>query len=99
MNGRIALNRCVTVQNGVARNAGGGLAGSTLTLIEAVRNLHDLGVSLEDAVAAASAVPARVLRLPQAGRLAVGLPADVVVVSEELAVERVVVEGRVRVAL
>jgi len=89
----------VTVQNGVARNAGGGLAGSTLTLIEAVRNLHDLGVSLEDAVAAASAVPARVLRLPQAGRLAVGLPADVVVVSEELAVERVVVEGRVRVAL
>ena len=66
-------------------------------MIEAIRNLHALGVSLEDAIGAATEVPARVLRLPTAGRLAVGMPADVVVLNEELEIERVLVEGRARV--
>ena len=81
----------------MARGATGALAGSTLTMIEAVRNLHSLGVPLEDAVGAATEVPARVLRLPASGRIGVGLPADVVVLSEELEIERVLVEGRARV--
>ncbi len=77
--------------------ATGALAGSTLTMIEAVRNLHSLGVPFEDAIGAATEVPARVLRLPSSGRIGIGLPADVVVLSEELELERVLVEGRVRV--
>ena len=48
-------------------------------------------------MSAATEVPARVLRLPAAGRIAVGVPADVVVVSDELEIERVLVEGRARV--
>jgi N-acetylglucosamine-6-phosphate deacetylase len=44
------------------------LAGTTLTLLEAVRNLHALGVPFADAVGAATAVPARVL-----GRTDVGV--------------------------
>jgi N-acetylglucosamine-6-phosphate deacetylase len=87
----------VEIRDGVARGATGALAGSTLTLIDAVRNLHSLGVPLEDAVGAATEVPARVLRLPASGRIGVGLPADVVVLSEELEIERVLVEGRARV--
>ena len=87
----------VEIRDGVARGATGALAGSTLTMIEAVRNLHSLGVPLEDAVGAATEVPARVLRLPASGRIGVGLPADVVVLSDELEVERVLVEGRARV--
>ena len=38
-------------------------------MIEAVRNLHSLGVPLEDAIGAATEVPARVLRLPALGRI------------------------------
>jgi N-acetylglucosamine-6-phosphate deacetylase len=87
----------VEIRDGVARGTSGALAGSTLTMIEAVRNLRSLGVPFEDAVGAATEVPARVLRLPAAGRLGVGLPADVVVLSDELEVERVLVEGRARV--
>jgi N-acetylglucosamine-6-phosphate deacetylase len=87
----------VEIRDGVARGTSGALAGSTLTMIEAVRNLHALGVPLEDAVGAATEVPARVLRLPASGRIAIGLPADVVVLSDELEVERVLVEGRARV--
>jgi N-acetylglucosamine-6-phosphate deacetylase len=87
----------IGVRNGVARGPSGALAGSTLTMLEAVRNLHALGASLEDAVTAATEVPARVLRLPAVGRLAVGLPADVVVLTDELEIDRVLVDGRERV--
>jgi N-acetylglucosamine-6-phosphate deacetylase len=66
-------------------------------MIEAVRNLHALGASLEDAIGAATEVPARVLRNPTVGRIGVGLPADVVVLTDELEVERVLVDGRDRV--
>ena len=87
----------VEIRDGVARGATGALAGSTLTMIDAVRHLHSLGVPFEDAVGAATEVPARVLRLPASGRIGVGLPADVVILSEELEIERVLVEGRARV--
>jgi N-acetylglucosamine-6-phosphate deacetylase len=87
----------VEIRDGVARGETGALAGSTLTMIEAVRNLHSLGVPFEDALGAATEVPARVLRLPTLGRIGVGLPADVVVLTEELEIERVLVEGRSRV--
>ena len=89
----------IEIVDGVARGPDGQLAGSTLTMLEAVRNLHALGASFEDAVGAATEVPARVLRNPSVGRLAVGLPADILVLSEELELERVLVEGTDRVAL
>ena len=66
-------------------------------MIDAVRNLHSLGVPLEDAIGAVTEVPARVLRLPSTGRVGFGLPADLVVLSDELEIERVLVEGRARV--
>lgn len=87
----------VQVKDGVARGPGGALAGSTLTMIDSIRNLRALGASLEDAVGAATEVPARVLRVPSAGRLAVGAPADVVVLDDALEIERVVVGGQARV--
>ena len=75
----------------------GMLAGSLLSMIDAVRNLHDLGVSLEDALGAASTVPARALGLSDVGRLDVGLPADVVVLDDALEIESVFVGGEARV--
>ena len=66
----------VEVRDGVVRRDGDGvLAGSVLTMIEAVRNLHALGVPLEAALDAATAVPARVIgaeRRPDRGRRAGG---------------------------
>jgi N-acetylglucosamine-6-phosphate deacetylase len=87
----------VKIRDGVARGPDGQLAGSVLTMIEAVRNLHELGVPLGKALEAASAVPARVLGLPDVGRLAAGAPADVVVVDDNLQIERVLVGGHERV--
>jgi N-acetylglucosamine-6-phosphate deacetylase len=88
----------VEARDGVVRRDGDGvLAGSALTMIEAVRNLHALGVPLEAALDAATAVPARVIGA-DAGRIAVDAAADLVILSEELEIERVLVGGTARVA-
>ena len=44
-----------------------------MTMLQAVRNLHALGVPLADAVAAATSVPARVARRDDVGALVEGL--------------------------
>jgi N-acetylglucosamine-6-phosphate deacetylase len=87
----------VKIRDGVARGPDGQLAGSVLTMIEAVRNLHALGVPLSKALEAASTVPADVLGIPGVGRLAPGAPADIVVVDDNLQIERVLVGGQERV--
>ena len=66
----------VEVRDGVARGAGGMLAGSTVTMIESVRRVHELGVPLPEAVAAATSTPARIAGQPL-GSLAPGATADV----------------------
>jgi len=88
----------VHVHEGTVRGPDGVLAGSVLTMIEAVRNLYGLGASLEEAVAAGTSTPARVLGDPDLGRIGVGLPADVVVLNDRVEIERVLVGGEVRVA-
>ena len=86
-------NRTVTIDAGSARLDDGTLAGSVLTMDAAVRNLVDLGVSLPDAVAAATAVPARAVQRPDMGRLAVGTAADLAIISNDLFVERTLIAG------
>lgn len=83
----------VVVRDGVVRRPDGVLAGSVLTMAAAVRSLVRLGASLEQAVDAATRVPARAARRSDVGALAEGGPADVVVLDEELEVVRVLVWG------
>ena len=70
------------------------LAGSTLTMIDAVRNLHALGVPFEHAVGAATEVPARFLARGDVGFLEPGSPADVVVLDDRLEILAVLCSGR-----
>jgi N-acetylglucosamine-6-phosphate deacetylase len=86
------------VDDGTVRGRHGVLAGSVLSQIEAVRNLHALGVPLDEAVCAATSTPARVLGETSLGRLEVGLPADVVVLSDRVEIERVIVAGDEKIA-
>jgi N-acetylglucosamine-6-phosphate deacetylase len=72
------------------------LAGSMLTMDEAVRNLvRVVGLSLEDALGAATSAPARAAGIEStgAGRLEVGMPADLVVLEDDLAVGATLVGG------
>jgi N-acetylglucosamine-6-phosphate deacetylase len=83
----------VSVRNGVARlTPGGSIAGSTLTQDVALRNAVAAGVPLADAVAALTSTPARALRLA-AGTLDVGQRADLVVLTDDLHVDAVMLAG------
>ena len=88
----------IVVADDVVRSEDGILAGSALTMIEAVRNLVAVDVPLERALEAATSVPARVLGDPTLGRLAPGGPADVVVLDDALEVVRTLVGGETLVA-
>jgi N-acetylglucosamine-6-phosphate deacetylase len=90
--------RTVHAEGGVVRGPEGQLAGSALTMIEAVRNLHALGVELEECLSAASTVPARIARRPDLGRIEVGAPADIVILDDRLEVTRVLMRGEVVVS-
>ncbi len=72
----------------------GTLAGTVLTMIDAVRNLHALGVPFEEAVGAATEVPARLLGRSDVGVLEPGAPADVVVLDDRLEIQSVLCAGR-----
>ena len=81
------------VEDGVARSADQVLAGSTVCMIDAVRNLVTLGAPLDAALAAASTVPARIAARPELGTLAPGSAADIVVLDDSLEIVRVLVRG------
>ena len=83
----------VRVTDGAPRLADGTLAGSVLTMDQAVRNLTAMGAPLADAVHAATRVPARLVGRPDLGVLHEGGTADVAVLDDDLRVSRTVVEG------
>jgi N-acetylglucosamine-6-phosphate deacetylase len=75
----------VTVSGGVCRNADGVLAGSTLTLDRALRNVVALGISLPDAVRMLTLNPASLLGIEfKKGSLRVGADADILLLDEGL---------------
>lgn len=93
--GRIQLGgQTVLVDAVSARLLDGTLAGSLLTLDQAVRNMIAFtGCSLAEAVQMASETPARILGLDHKGRLAAGCAADLVVLDDALQVVRTWTRG------
>jgi N-acetylglucosamine-6-phosphate deacetylase len=86
------------VENGVARSSDDVLAGSTVLMIEAVRNLVSLGAPLAAALGAATQVPARIAGRPELGTLRPGSAADIVILDDRLEVVRVLVRGELAIA-
>jgi N-acetylglucosamine-6-phosphate deacetylase len=84
----------VTVSGGVCRNFEGKLAGSTLTLDRALRNVVALGIPLQDAVRMLTANPAKLLGIEfKKGALRTGADADIVLLDENLQVTNVWTRG------
>jgi N-acetylglucosamine-6-phosphate deacetylase len=88
--GRHRVNKCL----GGVRLADGTLAGSTLTMDQALRNLVGLGLSLSNASRRTSTIAAEHLGLTDRGHLQAGCFADVVVLNHALDVTGVIVEGQ-----
>lgn len=85
----------VRVSDGVARIANGSIAGGTAHLLRClVWAVRECGVSLADAVRAATATPAGIAGLADVGEVRAGGYADLLVVDDELALRRVLYRGR-----
>ncbi|GGC73553.1 N-acetylglucosamine-6-phosphate deacetylase [Undibacterium terreum] len=89
MLGRQVVHKCL----GGVRLEDGTLAGSTLTMDQALRNLVSIGLDLQDASRRVSTYAADYLGLPERGRLQINSYADIVVLDRELNLTAVYVEG------
>jgi N-acetylglucosamine-6-phosphate deacetylase len=84
----------ITVSGGVCRNSEGKLAGSTLTLDRALRNIVGLGASLSDALRMLTLNPATLLGIEhKKGILHANADADIVLLDESLQVTQVLTRG------
>lgn len=88
--GNQTVHKCL----GGVRLEDGTLAGSALTMDQALRNLVQLGLSIEEAIKRVSTFPADYLGLEKKGRLAMMCCADFVILDHDLTVQAVYVEGR-----
>ena len=70
------------------------LAGSSSNLLAEVKNLVSFGFSLEDAVYAVSTAPAKAVRLNNIGSISVGKQADLLLLTDELELESVYIDGK-----
>ncbi len=85
----------VELKDGVARLADSTLAGSTITMIQAVRYLVDeVGLAIADAVGLATVNPARMAGLSAKGDLAPGKDADITIFDSDFRVQRTFIAGR-----
>jgi N-acetylglucosamine-6-phosphate deacetylase len=84
----------ITLSGGVARLTGTDtLAGSAISMLDALRNVVDFGLPLTDAVYNASTAPAQAVGLTDTGSIEVGKCADLVVLDKDLNLVAVFVDG------
>ena len=85
----------ILVDETLAKLPNGKLAGSILTMDQAVRNVVDwTGCSIAEACSMASEIPAKVVGLRSKGTLAPGQDADLVLLDDDLKVAATFREGR-----
>jgi N-acetylglucosamine-6-phosphate deacetylase len=90
----LAGRSCVVEEDACLLADRSALAGSAARMIDLVRTMvNQVGVALPEAVAMASANPARTLGLSAKGNLEVGADADLVVFSREFQVQQTFVGG------
>ena len=85
----------ILLSGGVARLTGGAIAGSAADLYQCMRRAVSFGIPREQAVWAATALPARVIgRESETGAIADGRAADFVICGGELEPEAVYLGGK-----
>jgi len=78
------------------RASDGVIAGSSLTMIEGVRNLISFGVPLESAVKMASANPARIFGLRRRGMISPGFQADLLLANNKFEAQMTIIDGIIK---
>lgn len=85
----------VSVKNGRTQNERGSIAGSVITMLDAVRMAASLGFSTGEIALMASRNPARLIGMPgQFGHITAGTRGDLVVLDSEMNVASAFIAGR-----
>lgn len=86
----------VEVQDGRAYLSDGTLAGSTITLFDAVKRAVEFGIPLEQALYAATYIPAHAVGFDhEIGSIECGKAADLLIVNHDLNLEKVIMRGKI----
>ena len=86
----------ISVKNGRTSNASGNIAGSVITMLDAVRMMRSLGVSDVEVAQMASTNPARLIKMDRDyGSIEEGKRADLVAVDDEGNVRLTVIAGEI----
>ena len=86
----------ITVANGRTRNAHGSIAGSVITMLDAVKTIFSLGASECDVARMASMNPARLLGIDnECGAIEEGKRADLVALNDRRDIELIITNGAV----
>ena len=86
----------ISVNHGRTKNARGSIAGSVITMLDAVRLMLSLGIAESDVARMASLNPARLLGIDQDfGSIEEGKRADLVALDEETNVRLTIVGGKI----
>jgi len=86
----------VQVEGAIAKRDDGTLAGSVVTLDQAIRNVaHWTDATIADALRMTTEVPARLLGLPDLGKIATGYLADLALFDDDLNLEATIIGGQV----
>ena len=86
----------IVVNDGRTQNAHGSIAGSVITMLEAVRMMLSLGISEFEAARMAALNPARLLRIDRDyGSIEEGKRADLVALDEALNVRLTIIGGKI----
>jgi N-acetylglucosamine-6-phosphate deacetylase len=84
----------ISVKNGRTANAAGSIAGSVISMLDAVRLMHSLGVSYVDIAQLSSSNPARLLSVEaECGSIEIGKRADLVSLDQDGSVRLTTVGG------
>lgn len=87
--------RTLTVKDKKTYTEDGTIAGGSTCLIDGVRNLVSIGIPLEDAIMTATKNPAESAKIyDEVGSISVGKIADILVLDEELQLEKIILRGQ-----
>lgn len=85
----------ITVKGGKATLSGTDtLAGSSISVLDAVKNVVRFGVPLADAIYAATTAPAQAVRLDDIGEIKPGKRADLLLLGRDLELKAVFIDGK-----
>jgi len=86
----------ITVKNARTSNARGSIAGSVITMLDAVRMMRSIGATEDESARIASTNPARLLRLDhECGSIEEGKRADLVALDQDGKVRLTIVGGKI----